>query len=1003
MTTTSDALAPTGDAPAIVPRATYRLQFHKDFTFDDALAILPYLQELGISHVYCSPLTRANPGSLHGYDVVAPGEINPELGGRAGFDRFANAVRERGMGVLLDLVPNHMGIGPDNPWWMDVLENGPASAWARFFDIDWQPVDAALAGKVLLPVLGEHFGRVLDDGQLKLVYEAQRGSFALRYWDHSFPVDPRTTAPLLAAAAAQVGQVGQVGQMAQVDDQADKARIALQSLATAFSHLPARERTDPASLTERQRDQGLLRERLATLLRDEPSLQAGLDAALAAFNIPETIADLHEAQAYRLAFWRVASDEINYRRFFDVNELAALRMEDPVVFEAAHGLALDLAAAGLVDGLRIDHPDGLHDPAEYFERLQQGYARRAGLPAPQRDEHGRLARPLYVVVEKIAAGHETVPDTWAVHGSTGYRFANVVNGVLVNTRARERFDRIWRRFSGEADDFAEMAYVGKRSITRTSLASELTVLATELLRIARAHRHSRDYTYNALREALAEVAACMPVYRTYVVDQPSAQDARFIAWAIGQARRRSPLADESVFGFLHQTLLAQAQPGADEALRERVRRFAMRFQQFSSPVAAKGVEDTAFYRYHRLLSLNEVGGEPGTFGLSLKSFHAANADRAARWPHSLIATSTHDNKRSEDVRCRLDVLSEMPSAWRLLLRRVVEAPQLQRVRTSALDENDLGVQDVIPSRADEYLILQTLLGSLPAGGLGDDDLPAYRERIERYVIKCVREAKQHTGWLSPDAAYEEGVLAYVRSLLARVKPNPVLTELQSQADLLAWFGALNSASMTVLKSTAPGVPDIYQGNEAMDLSLVDPDNRRPVDYGLRERLLRELKSVDERARNGQADLPALLASLMATPQDGRLKLWLTWRLLQLRRRLPLLYRDGGYTALPAQGQREEHVVAFARDGSAGQQAVTIVGRLYASLLEGRPDSRTGTPTGSAAWGDTFVETPGWPDGTRLVNALTDESVTVDGGGVRIATVFETLPLAVLIPAVDGGR
>ncbi|HEX7951564.1 MAG TPA: malto-oligosyltrehalose synthase, partial [Burkholderiales bacterium] len=615
---------------ARVPRATYRLQFNREFTFDDAVKILPYLARLGISHVYCSPILRARPGSGHGYDIVAHDEINPELGGDAGFERFRAALREQGMGLLLDMVPNHMGVlGADNAWWMDVLENGPASAYARYFDIDWHPLNAELEGKVLVPALGDHYGNILTGGELVLAFEQDAGSFAIRYHEHRFPLDPRSYPTVLGRAEALLGEGEQ--------------RAALSSLASAFGHLPPRDTVDAHAIAERTRDKEIHKGRLARLVGRRSDVADALGVALAAFNAPgahDALHELLEGQAYRLAFWRVASDEINYRRFFDINDLAALRMEDEQVFEATHGFALELAASGAVDGLRIDHPDGLYDPAQYFRRLQEGYARRSGEALPDHDASGRPARPLYVVAEKIAAPHEDVPQSWHVHGTTGYRFANVVGGVLVDSAARAKFDRIWHAFSGEEEAFEEYAYQGRRAIMRSALASELTVLASRLLRIARADRRTRDYTFNTLRLALAEVTACMPVYRTYIINEPSEQDRRYVDWAVAHARRRSQAADTSIFDFVRQSLLGQAIEGADAALHEHVRQFAIRFQQFSAPVTAKGVEDTAFYRYNRLSSLNEVGGDPSQFGMTVRAFHGASSDRAARWPHTMLATST---------------------------------------------------------------------------------------------------------------------------------------------------------------------------------------------------------------------------------------------------------------------------------------------------------------------------------------------------------------------------
>ncbi|MGE3678948.1 MAG: malto-oligosyltrehalose synthase, partial [Burkholderiales bacterium] len=963
--------AAPGSASARVPRATYRLQFGSGFTFDDACAVLPYLARLGISHVYCSPILRARPGSTHGYDIVAHDEINPEIGGREGFERFAAALHAHGMGQLLDMVPNHMGVlGADNTWWMDVLENGQASPYARYFDIDWHPVDADLEGKVLVPVLGGHYGNLLAAGELALGFEAEAGTFVLRYHEHRFPLDPCSYPAVLKRVEALLADA--------------ELRTAVSSLASAFGHLPPRDASDAEALAERLRDKEIHKLRLARLAGRQLAVAQAIDAALAALNSTSANDALHailESQPYRLAYWRVASDEINYRRFFDINDLAALRMEDEQVFEATHAFVLELAAAGKVDGLRIDHPDGLYDPAQYFRRLQEGYARRAGLPPPATDAQGRPERPLYVVAEKITAPHENVPESWHVHGTTGYRFAMVVNGVLVDTTAERRLERIWRAFARETHGFAELAYLGKRAIMRSALASELTVLATELLRIARADRRTRDYTFNTLRLALAEVAACMPVYRTYIAEKPSQQDLRYVDWAVAQARRRSHAADVSIFDFVRRALLGEPIEGSDDAARARVLRFAARFQQFTSPVAAKGVEDTAFYRHARLASLNEVGGDPSQFGMSVRAFHGASADRAARWPHTILATSTHDNKRSEDVRNRINVLSEIPAAWRLSLGRW---HALNRPLRAQLDSG------AAPSPADEYLLYQTLLGTFPSQGLDEASLPAYRERIERYALKAAREAKSRTSWVSPDEDYERGLAAFVRGLLARVRPNPFLDDLGAQAAMLARFGALNSIAMAAIKFTSPGVPDLYQGNEIIDLSLVDPDNRRNVDYALRGRLLDDMEALA-----GAPDLASRLAALLQDPCDGRAKLWVTWRLLQLRRRLPELFSQGGYRALAASGAAATHVVAYQR-AHEGSVLVVAVGRFFARLLR----DPQALPLGGA-WGDTRIALPGLADGTVLTDTLSGASHVLSGGALPLAQVFAALPVAVLLAASRG--
>ncbi|HUG24049.1 malto-oligosyltrehalose synthase [Piscinibacter sp.] len=947
---------------ARVPRATYRLQLNKEFTFEDAEKILPYLARLGVSHVYCSPILRARPGSMHGYDIVAHDEINPELGGADGFVRFTEALRRHGLGQLVDIVPNHMGVlGADNAWWMDVLENGAASAYARYFDIEWHPVNADLDGKVLVPALGGHYGDVLASGELTLAFESESGALALRYHEHRFPLDPRSYPVVLERAASMLNEA--------------PVRDALSSVAAAFGHLPGRDATDPEAVAERARDKEVHKARLQRLAARDAAVAQAIGASVAELNAGGSQDELHElleVQAWRLAYWRVASDEINYRRFFDINGLAALRMEDEQVFEATHAFTLELAASGAVDGLRIDHPDGLYDPARYFRRLQEGYARRVGVALPEHDAAGRPARPLYVVAEKIVAPHEAVPATWHLHGTTGYRFAMVAGGVLVDASAQARFDRIWRTFVHENESFEEMAYQGKRAIQRSALASELTMLSTELLRIARADRRTRDYTFNTLRLALAEIAACMPVYRTYIAERASEQDLRYVNWAVAQARRRSRAADVSIFDFARRSLLGQAVEGAGDELQARVRRFAIHFQQFTSPVAAKGVEDTAFYRYSRLVSLNEVGGDPGQFGMTVRAFHGASADRAAHWPHTMLATSTHDNKRSEDVRHRISVLSETPAAWRLALRRW---SRINRMHRSTLDDGR-----VVPSPADEYLLYQTLLGTWPAGGLREDALANYRERIQQYMLKAAREAKTHTGWVSPDEAYENGLLGFVGGLLGRLSPNLFLDDLAVQAQQLAWFGALNGLTVTLLKFTSPGVPDIYQGHELISLALVDPDNRRPVDC---EALAGALASLEALA-------PQQVSALAANPHNGRAKLWIAWRLLTLRRERPALFRDGAYAALEAHGTHAEHVLAFARRHE-GTTLLVIAGRLFARLL-GEAER---LPLGEAVWADTTVAVD-LPDGTRLTDVLCGETRTVEDGHIALGAAFARFPAAAFV-------
>ncbi|MEP6656639.1 MAG: malto-oligosyltrehalose synthase, partial [Betaproteobacteria bacterium] len=728
----SAAAAARRHAAANVPRATYRLQLHREFTLRDATALVPYLAALGISHVYCSPYLRARPGSRHGYDIVDHAALNPEIGDTTDLDVFVAALEKHGMAHLLDVVPNHMGVmGSDNAWWMDVLENGPASIYADHFDIDWTPRDPDAGPRLLIPILGDHYGNVLERGELRVGFEPGNGAFSVRYHTHRLPLDPRSYRPLLERARRVAVAL------------APSAARQFSALIHSLESLPPRHATAAQRMQARHEAKEALKAQLARLCAENDSLRAGIDVAVAEWNgtpgesaTLDALHDLLEAQTFRVSFWRVASDEINYRRFFDINDLAALRIENDAVFEATHRFVLGLAASGKVAGLRIDHPDGLYDPAHYFERLQQHYAQATGRSTADAAHD----KPLYVVVEKILASHEELPSSWAIHGTTGYRFANIVNGLFVDTDAKSRVDRAWRAFvRDEAVDFEAAVIAGKRAVMQGTLAAELIVLAQRLRQMARAQRHTRDFTLNVLRQALIEITAAFPVYRTYVSERVGPHDRRHIEWAVARAKSHSRAADVSVFEFIRSVLLMRAPAHAGDALRGAYRAFAMRFQQFTAPVTAKGVEDTALYRFNRLVSLNEVGGDPARFGTTVSAFHASNSERAMHWPHTLIASSTHDSKRSEDVRARIDLISEMPGAWRLLVRR-----------WSRLNRSKKRVQEgrSAPSRNDEYLLYQTLLGTLPAGELDSGALATFRERIRTYAIKAAREAKVSTSWIN---------------------------------------------------------------------------------------------------------------------------------------------------------------------------------------------------------------------------------------------------------------
>jgi malto-oligosyltrehalose synthase len=946
-----------------VPRATYRVQLNAGFNFRDLTRIVPYLAALGISHVYCSPYFRARAGSAHGYDVVDHNSFNPEIGDRDDFDRLVAELRAHGMGHILDIVPNHVGVmGSDNAWWMDVLENGQASIYADYFDIDWNPANAALAGKVLVPVLADPYGVVLERGDLELRFERELGSFAIHYHEHRLPLDPRTYPRLLDAVLAL------------------ERNPELERLRRLFGALPDRRGPTAEQVAERNRDKEAHKRALAALVAADARVATALERAVAGLAgdpaDPASFDPLHElleAQAFRLAYWRVAADDINYRRFFDVNDLAALRVENEPVFEATHRLVLELIGAGVLDGLRIDHADGLYDPLGYFRRLADRVAATTGAA-------GGL--PIYLVAEKITASFERLPPEWPVDGETGYHFANVVNRLLVDGGSRARMDRVYRSFVGEPRHWPDIAYQCQHLVLRTSLASDLNTVANLLAGIARDDRRTRDFTLNSLRQALAEVIACFPVYRAYVTDTAAETDRHYIEWAIAAARRRAAATELPVLEFVRGALLLQ-HTGANESARGRMRRFAMRFQQITAPTTAKGIEDTALYRCNRLVSLNEVGGEPDLYGSSVNAFHADAQERARSRPHEMLTTSTHDTKRSEDVRARISVLSEMPTAWRQATDRW---RRLQRTRRREVSGAPA------PSPDDEYLLYQTLVGTWPLAEPDEAGLEAYRQRIEAYMLKAAREAKLRTSWAAPDADYEEALSQFIRAALEPREGNLFLADLRAFIRRIVPFGLLNALSQTLLKLTAPGVPDIYQGNETWQFSLVDPDNRRPVDYAAHRQWLEAL-AVDP----AQASLAQALAANVADP---RCKLFLHLRALELRRRDPELFERGDYLPLTVTGRRAPHLCAFARRLE-GRLAVVMAPRLYLKLMghEGAGgDSPPRAPLGAAVWEDTEVQLPfgleaplrGVLDGARVPCAVDRGSPAISA-----AAALQSFPVALL--------
>ncbi|MGH8508573.1 MAG: malto-oligosyltrehalose synthase [Gammaproteobacteria bacterium] len=962
--------------PAIpIPCATYRLQFNYAFTFSAATALVPYLSELGVSHGYASPLLKARPGSLHGYDIIAHDELNPEIGSRADFEHLCDTLAVHGMGLILDLVPNHMGVmGSDNAWWLDVLENGPASRFARFFDIDWAPLKEELRGKVLLPILGDRYGSALERGELVLHFDATAGAFFVSYFEHRLPLDPREYPRLLRRRLTVIElQLGPES----------AALHELKSVITAFEHLPLRADTHPDKIAERHRDKEIHKQRLARLCAAELTIARALEDAVADYNgtpgKPESFQLLHElleAQPYRIADWHVAFVEINYRRFFDVNDLAALRMEDPEVFNLTHRFVLDLLGVGHVNGLRIDHPDGLYDPAGYFRSLRCRTAEALGARAGGAPS----ARGIYTIAEKILAAHEHLPEDWSIEGSTGYDFANLLNGLFIDPRGEQPLTRLYHAIVRERVDFDELLYDCKKRIMKHALASELNVLAHQLERIANADWYTRDFTLNELRHALAEIVAWMPVYRTYVSDrQITAADERYVDWAVSRARKRSSAVDTSIFDFIREVLLRRAFKDKDASLQEAVTRFAMQLQQFTAPVMAKGLEDTACYRYHRLLSINEVGGDPRRFCVSLTAFHAANLERAKRWPHALLATSTHDSKRSEDVRARINAISELAEEWREQVRRWSRLNRSRRGRVNG---------EPVPSRNTEYAIYQTLTGIWPLGDLDDAAYQDFCRRIEGYLIKAAREAKEETNWTSPNAGYEVRLCAFVRALLERSEKNLFLAQFLPFQQRIARLGLFNSLSQTFLKLTVPGVPDLYRGNELWDFSLVDPDNRRPVDYAHRQALLAELK---DHMSGTRGRLAAKVRTLVESLEDARIKLYLIWKTLKTRRDHAELFRNGSYVPLSVSGSKSEHVCAFARQ--CGEETIIAVApRLYAVLMK----DPAALPLGPTVWQDTRIELPDGMVARAGYNVFTAETIPRGSRAWLLSNVLAHCPIALVV-------
>lgn len=941
-----------------IPGATYRLQLNKHFTFREALRWVDYWHALGITDLYASPFLVARPGSIHGYDVVDPRTINPEIGTEGDLQCLHEALERNGMGLIMDLVPNHMCVDTnDNVWWNDVLENGPSSPFAKFFDIDWKPSKVELLGKVLLPVLGDQYGKVLENGELRLA--EGEGVLCVHYGERRFPIGPATYPMVLEGAARRLRS------------QADRDEVAVESMDSvieAAQRTLSRSEASAEKAGEKPREAALVKARLRDLLHASSAARQALNDELREMNGSRGIArsfDRLEAllgqQAYRLSFWRVAAEQINYRRFFEISDLAAVRIEEPEVLETVHAKAFDLVKRGWIRGLRVDHIDGLLQPKGYLEDLRK----RANVP--------------YVLVEKILSPGERLPSGWEAEGTTGYEFLTALDGLFVSkdgeTVLRAFYDG-WRTVRGS---FADIAYESRRLILDSAMSSELSVLSRRLDRISEQHRWSRDFTIRTLEQVVAGTIACFPVYRTYVARedaQVTPEDAAHIRAAIADAKLRNPHVSASAFDFLGEVLLGQDPESLTDRERVERRDFVLRFQELTGPVAAKGVEDTALFRYFPLLSLNEVGGAPARFGTSVDEFHEQMEERARVHPAALSATSTHDTKRAEDNRARISTISEMPEAW---IAAVTEWRELAKPMKTTL--NGVAVPDV----DDEYYIYQTIVGAWPLEPDGGRS-PEFSSRVQGAIEKAIKEAKRHTSWIHPNPGYEEAARTFVARIL---EPNgSVAPRIEAFVARIRLPGLLNSLSQLAIKITAPGVPDFFQGTELWDLSLVDPDNRRLVDFEKRRGLSRDLERLSSQGVD-------TVRELWRDPEDGRIKLFVTNQLLNRRRDEGDLFALGAYRPLAVEGERTGHVVAFARRWQ-DRMAITIAGRFFTRLLD---DGRRVPP--SEAWGDTVVRMPAdWAPGA-LQDAITGATIYPQAIGVRVAGALAAMPCAVLVGDARG--
>lgn len=984
-----------------IPLSTYRLQFNTNFKFSDAKNIISYLYELGISDIYASPYFKAKPGSNHGYDIVDHNSLNPEIGTEEEYNELITELKKYRMGQLIDIVPNHMCItSKDNLWWMDVLENGPSSIYASYFDIDWNPLKEELKNKILLPILGDQYGNVLEAQELRLAFE--EGSFFLYYYENKFPIIPNTYIFILRH---RIDELEASLSPANADFQE------LLSIITALDRLSPYTEIEPKKIAERYREKEIIKKRLWTLYTESPKIKAFIDENVRIFNGTkgnpksfDLLDKLLNMQAYRLSYWRVATEEINYRRFFDINSLAAIRIENPIVFEDTHKFLFRLIREGKVTGLRVDHPDGLYDPSAYFQKLQRKCFLLTKLRAYEieKTDEGEIYnqteleekileeydeiiskdphfKPFYIIGEKILCKGERMPEDWPIFSTTGYVFLNAVNGIFVDMNNAKAFDDIYSRFIKSRLNFQEVVYEKKKLIMKVATSSEINSLGHILNRISEKNRHTRDFTLNSLTNAIIEVIAFFPVYRTYINSMTvKDKDRRYIETAVSKAKKNNPAISSSIFDFLKDILLLKFPDNFGDEEKKEWLDFVMRFQKITGPVMAKGLEDTAFYVYNRLVSLNEVGGSPDKFGISLEAFHGMNIERIKFWPHALIASSTHDTKRSEDVRARINVLSEIPNEWK---RRLIYWSKLNKKLKIIIDGQ------VVPDRNEEYLLYQTLIGTWPLKIQNETEFDNFKMRIKNYMLKAIREAKVNTSWINPNLIYEDAIQIFIDRIMDNKSGNLFIKDLIAFQKVVSNYGFYNSLSQTLLKITSPGVPDFYQGTELWDFSLVDPDNRRPVDYEIRKKMLDDLKKQES-----EIPLHELARELTMNKENGMIKLYLIYKSLNYRGKERDLFERGEYLPLEVMGNFFDNVCSFARR-TEKKEIIVAVSRFFTRLIKEEP------PLGALVWKDTFIKVPFAEENTKYYNIFTGEIVRAkkfkDLVGLYLAEVFKNFPVAMM--------